>query len=75
MDEIQVGQMIVTADGEKVGKVRDISGTYFHVDAPLKPDFWLPFDAVRDPGENDDAISLVFTKDQLDDFKLDEPGL
>ena len=37
-----VGSDIFTADRERLGVVKEVSGNYFKVNAPMQPDYWLP---------------------------------
>ncbi len=39
--EPELGSAVITADGQDLGLVKEVSGEFFKVDAPLAPDFWL----------------------------------
>ena len=67
-----IGCDIVTADGEKLGEVKEVQGNYFKVDASMAPDYWLPSrDIVDIEGTH---VRLAFLKAYLDEHKHDEPG-
>jgi len=57
------GAKVVTSDGEQLGKVKEISGDCFKIDAPMQPDYWLASDTITSTigGE----VMLSFTKDSL----------
>jgi hypothetical protein len=59
---------VFTADGDKLGTVREVRGDAFKVDAPMQPDYWLPFSSIATAGA--DGVRLGFAKDHLGDFKL-----
>ena len=66
-----IGTRVVTSDGEELGKVKEISGDCFKVDAPMQPDYWLSSDSVAsNAGGN---VVLTFTKSGLGDAKQDGP--
>jgi len=55
------------ADGDELGKVKGIGGSYIKIDAPMQPDYWLGTDAI---GSTTSAgVKLNFTKDELGDEK------
>ncbi len=66
-----LGARVVTADGEEIGRVKEVSGACFKVDAPMQPDYWLGMDcvAVSSPGE----VRLTVAKNELGDVKADAP--
>jgi len=43
---IAVGASVYAADGEPVGQVKALEGTYFEVDVEGAPDYWLSMTAV-----------------------------
>jgi hypothetical protein len=69
----KAGAAVMTKDGERVGKVSEISGNFFKVDAPMRRDFWLSVDYVGLCAP--DRVHLEFEKKELDEHKLTEPGL
>jgi hypothetical protein len=66
-----VGVEVYTADGDKLGTVKEIEGRCFKVDAPIQRDYWLASDAIA--GSSGGGIRLSFTKDRLGDEKVDSP--
>jgi hypothetical protein len=66
-----IGARVLTADGDELGKVKEISGSCFKVDAPMQPDYWLATDCIADGTGSD--VTLSFTKDHLGDAKQDGP--
>lgn len=66
-----VGTRVLTADGDELGKVKEIAGTCFKIDASMQPDYWLGSDAIASAGATD--VRLVITKSQVGDAKIDGP--
>ena len=62
-----VGAEVMTADGDKLGKVKEVSGGCFKVDARMQPDYWLGTDCIA--GSSAGAVRLTINKDQLGDAK------
>lgn len=67
------GLDVVTRDGAVVGKVKEVAGSYFKVDAPLQRDFWLEGGLVA----NRDSRRLVLDleKAELPQRRRPGPGL
>lgn len=66
-----IGAHVLTADGDELGKVKEISGTCFKVDARMQPDYCLATDCIASGTGSD--VKLTFTKDKLGDAKQDGP--
>jgi hypothetical protein len=66
-----IGSRVLTADGDELGKVKEISGNCFKVDARMQPDYWLATDCIASGSGSD--VKLSFTKDNLGDAKQDGP--
>jgi len=66
-----IGHHIYTQDGDHLGKVKEMRGRFFKVDAPMQPDYWLPVDTVV--SASGDRITLAFEKHQLGDYKVGDP--
>jgi hypothetical protein len=64
-----VGYEVYTADGNKLGTVKEVDGAYFKVDAPMQSDYWLAAECVR--GGMGNRVDLSFDKSQLDTYKRD----
>jgi hypothetical protein len=66
-----VGARVVTADGEELGKVKEVVGGCFKVDASMQPDYWLGGGCIASATTSD--VCLGITQDQLDGAKVDAP--
>ena len=69
--DIPTGAEIFTTDEERIGKVQEVRGGSFKVDAPLQPDYWLPTRVVA--ATTADRVMVSFAHDQLGDYKNQEP--
>lgn len=67
----QTGWEVYTADGQKIGAVKEVQGRSFKVNAPVRPDFWLRTGAIGMAGNG--RVDLAVTADRLDDAKVDMP--
>ena len=63
------GDKVVTSDGEQLGKIKEVSGDCFKIDAPMQPDYWLATDTIASTLSGE--IMLNFTKDSLGKEKAD----
>lgn len=70
--DVTVGAEVYTRDDDKIGSVKEIRGGFFKVDAKMQADHWLQSQFV----ERYDAerVTMTFDKDNLGDYKVDEPG-
>jgi hypothetical protein len=50
--QIHPGMDVVSIDGERIGKVKEVRDNDFLVDRPLARDLWVPFTAVLEAGEH-----------------------
>jgi hypothetical protein len=71
------GARVITADGDELGKVKEVSGDCFKgdcfkVDARMRPDYWLAADCVA--SSSGDEVRLSINKDRIGDAKVDGPG-
>jgi len=65
-----IGDDVYTSDGDKLGKVKEVRGVHFQVDAPMQPDYWLGTECVK--GEfGAGRVTLVFDKNHIDENKRD----
>jgi hypothetical protein len=71
MREIALGRPVYSADGEKLGIVKDVQLDAIKVDAPMKPDYWLPMRCLVSAGS--DGLRLDVRKDQLGNVRIDDP--
>lgn len=69
---VAIGQDVYTRDGDHLGKVKEVQGDRFKIDASMQPDYWLPASALGRPLGND--LTVTFTKDQLGDHKVSAPS-
>jgi hypothetical protein len=67
------GASVITADRKKLGKISEVSGSYFKVHAPMRHDYWLSVGYATE--SMPEEVRLEFEKKELDDHKLAEPGL
>jgi len=63
------GAEVVTADGDRLGKVAEVRGDHFKVDAPMSPDYWLP--VINVASTTGGVVNVTFAKVALDDYKID----
>lgn len=68
---VQVGSEVYTADGEKLGTVKEIAGDRFKVDVRLQPDYWLSLSNVQ--STEDAMVTLAFGNERLGEYKVDGP--
>ena len=57
-DKPIIGAKVVTADGKPLGKLMEIDGDCYKVDAPLQPDYWLNSKVVAKTSPSEIQISL-----------------
>ena len=65
-----VGCEVYTADGSKLGTIKEVQGVYFKVDAPMATDYWLANECVRGAGMGN-RVDVSFDKGELDKHKHD----
>ena len=70
LNDTMIGLPIYTEDGSEIGKVKEIRGRYFKVDAPMASDYWLREDCVGSARGGE--IRLAVPHDRLDDYKVNE---
>ncbi len=66
-----VGTEVMTADGDKLGTVKEVTGFCFKVDAKMRPDYWLATDSIA--SADGGMVRLSFDKNMLGDAKVDSP--
>ena len=66
------GREVYSVEGEKLGTVSEISGSYLHVNAAWKRDYWLSAEYID---RTNGGVYMNFSRNQLDHYKLSEPGL
>jgi len=71
LEQTMVGAPIFTQDGSQIGKVKEVHGQFFKVDAPMQPDYWLSEEHLASSSGGE--VRLSFTEDRLGDYKLGDP--
>jgi len=56
---ITEGQPVYDADGNELGTVKEVRGSYFKVDAPMAPDYWLRSDALSATGADGGIVVMA----------------
>jgi hypothetical protein len=51
-DQIKVGMDVVSIDGERIGKVKEVRQGSFLIDRQFARDLWVPFESVVEAGEH-----------------------
>jgi hypothetical protein len=69
--DIEEGQVVITGDGHKIGKVKEITPSHFMVDQGLWRHAWLGRENIL--VADGDRVVLTFDKDDLDAYKLSRP--
>ena len=72
VDQRMIGYPVHDRNGFELGKVKEIQGHSFKVDAPMQRDYWLGDECVDDTTA--DIVRLAVDRDELDRYKLDHPG-
>jgi hypothetical protein len=71
---VTVGATVYSSDDEKLGKVKEVRGGCFKVEAGLlQRDYWLSGDAVES-AVPDESVFLSAAKSEIDSFKVDAPS-
>ena len=68
--DVSIGAVVVTRDGERLGEVKECSGPYFKVAAPMHLDYWLQLSFARP--DRDGRVVMDFGKNDLDDYKVQD---
>ena len=66
-----LGKMIVSSDGDELGTIKAAQGQYVHVDAHMRPDYWLD---ITDAKLSESGLMIPIMGKELDAFKLSAPG-
>jgi len=70
--DLTAGASVFTADGERLGTVKQVAGADFKVDAPLERDYWLGRDFVI--ASSPERVTLSFNRDDLRAYKQAGPS-
>jgi Uncharacterized protein conserved in bacteria (DUF2171) len=68
---VPVGAEVFTADGERLGEIKEVRQGSFKVNAAMQPDYWLPVHSIASTTGN--RVTLSFGNDRLGDYKSNEP--
>ncbi|HXK33878.1 MAG TPA: hypothetical protein VNM91_07715 [Dehalococcoidia bacterium] len=72
-ERLRPGMRVVASDGQMLGKVKEVSPSFFKVDVRMGRDYWLGSDHVSDV-TGSDAI-LDFESNRARSYKVDSPRL
>lgn len=64
--DIRPSLEVYTQDGQKLGTVKDLTPASIKIDAPLRPDYWLPRDRVL--SYTNERVTMDFDHGDLDRF-------
>jgi Uncharacterized protein conserved in bacteria (DUF2171) len=67
---IRPGIEVHTLDGEKIGTVKEVRDGALKVDAPMRPDFWLPRSLVL--SWTNERVTMDFNQADLFEHALSE---
>jgi hypothetical protein len=67
-DDIVIGTPVFAPDGDRLGRVKEVQGRFFKVDAPMAPDFWLDTDCIRTASAAG-GVTLAVDPDKLPDYR------
>ena len=67
------GLHVVTRDGQELGTLKEIAGSFFKVDAPMQRDYWLSSAEIA--SRQAEEVVLGFEQAKLDEHKLAQPGM
>lgn len=66
--DLELGAMVMTADGKSLGTVKEIDEDRFKVERKLFPDYWLANEYVDDVSGG--IVQLIVTKEGLGAAKV-----
>lgn len=72
-ERLRPGMRVVARDGQMLGKVKEVSPSFFKVDVRMGRDYWLGSEHVSDVTDHD-AI-LDFESNRARSYKVDSPRL
>lgn len=67
------GVAVISSDGARLGTVKETSGSYFKIDAPMHRDYWLSEQLVK--ARDESGLLLDIPRAAVPEHRLDEPGL
>ncbi len=69
--ESMIGMPVSARDGTELGKVKEVRGHAFKLDAPMQFDYWLPCDVID--SDHSGRVMLSLDSDQIHDYKMNPP--
>ncbi len=73
MEDLSAGALVMTTDRKQIGRVKEVRGSYFKVDAPMHRDFWLQASLIDNCA--DEMVLLSVSSESVGEHHLDQPGL
>ncbi len=67
------GLAVISGDGKRLGTVKEVSGSYFKVDAPMRRDYWLSEELIH--GEDTSAVFLEVPRKEVPEHRMTAPGI
>jgi hypothetical protein len=64
-----IGARIITVEGDELGRVKEVSGDCFKVDAPSRPDYWLGTETIASGSQVE--LRLGLSKAQIGEAEMD----
>ena len=61
--DLAPGRDVYTADGQRLGTVKEVTAAALKIDASLRPDYWLPRDRVL--SFTNERVTMDFNHDDL----------
>ena len=71
MEAPLLGASVITADGYELGKLKEVRGTSFRIDAPWHRDYWLEADYIESMAGF--TVLLRMAKDKVAALKTNRP--
>jgi hypothetical protein len=68
--DMRPGWDVFTSDGDRLGTIKEFTPDRLKIDAPMRPDFWVPMSTVAFSGSS--RVELAFPKDEVDDYRLND---
>ena len=69
--DLEPGTPVFAADGNRLGTVKEVEGTYFKIDVRLARDYWLDQDCIAYTGET--GVTLALASEDVGTYKLKNP--
>lgn len=66
---LSAGRPVLTADGHRIGSLKQVHGNYLEVDSPMHRDYWLSCDDVE--AVRDDTVVMAFDETHAAEHRFD----